>query len=50
MLLDTDDKGRTVLHVAAEGDKLRILQKMVKWGKKNLTIEEVNKLLLATDR
>ena len=37
MLLATDSKGRTLFHVAVEGDALQILQEIMKWAKKKLT-------------
>jgi len=30
LLLSTDDKGRTIFHVAAKGNKLKILQEISK--------------------
>jgi aminoglycoside N3'-acetyltransferase len=49
LLLATDHKGRTVFHLAEEGNALQILQEIMKWTKEKLTTEEINKLLLATD-
>ena len=49
LLLATDNKGRTVLHVAVECKELQILQEIMKWAKEKLTTEEVNKLLLVTE-
>ena len=50
LLLATDDKGRTVLYMAANGGKLELLQQIMDWAEENLTTEEIkNILLLATD-
>ena len=35
--------------MAVEGNALHILQEIFKWAQENLTKEELNKLLLATD-
>jgi len=43
LLLATDHKGRTVFHVAVEGNKPQILQEITKWAKEKLTTEEINK-------
>jgi hypothetical protein len=42
LLLATDNKGRTVFHVAAKGNELQILQEIRKWAKEKLTEEEIN--------
>ena len=50
MLLGTHNKGRTVWHCAAIEGHVERLNKLWKWVKENLTIEEINnKLLLGTD-
>jgi len=52
LLLDTDNKGRTVLYVAANGGRLELLQEILCWAEENLITEEIKKknmLLLATD-
>jgi len=51
LLLATDEKGRTVFHLAAKPDipDTRVLQEILKWAKKKLISQEVNKLLLALD-
>jgi hypothetical protein len=46
MLLATANAGRTVFHVAAENYEVAVFQGILNWAKKNLTKEEVNKLLL----
>jgi len=48
LLLATDNDGRTVLHLAAEGYKLEVFQRVFEWAK-ILAKEKVNKLLLDTD-
>jgi hypothetical protein len=46
LFLATDNKGRTVLYMAANG----LLQEILDWAEENLTTEEIkNILLLATD-
>jgi len=48
--LATDDKGRMVLYMVANGGKLELLQEILDWAEENLTTEEIkNILLLATD-
>jgi hypothetical protein len=49
LLLATDDKGRMVLYMAANGGKLDLLQEILDWAEENLTTEEINIFLLATD-
>jgi len=49
LLLATDDKGRMVLYMAANRGKLELLQEILDWAEENLTTEEINILLLATD-
>ena len=41
LLLATDFKGRTVLHMAAEHGKLGTLQKVWEWANEQLTAEEI---------
>ena len=48
MLLATDNKGRTVFHVAADFCELDVFPGILNWAKENLIREEVNKLLLDT--
>jgi hypothetical protein len=50
LFLATDDKGRMVLCMAADGGKLELLQEILDWAEENLTTEKIkNILLLATD-
>jgi len=48
LLLATDNKGRTVIHVAAKLSQLEVYKGIMNLVKENLAREEVNKLLLAT--
>jgi hypothetical protein len=49
LFLATDNKGRTVFHVAVTSWKLEVFQGIFNLAKENQTTEEVNKFLLATD-
>jgi hypothetical protein len=49
LLLAADNDGRTVFHLAADFCELEEIWGIFNWAKNNLTTEEVNKLLLATD-
>jgi aminoglycoside N3'-acetyltransferase len=49
LLLATDNKGRTVFHVAGNYNEQEVFQVLLNCAKENLTRKEVNKLLLATD-
>ena len=50
LLLATDFKGRTVLHIAVDRGRLELLQKISPWANEKPTTEEIsNNLLSATD-
>jgi hypothetical protein len=50
LLLATDKRGKTILHIVTGKGSLHVLLKIWEWSKENLTTEEINnKLLLATD-